>query len=170
MLEQNDYTRVLGDLYGKSLILEEISDFHPVLHFYFVDSIAHLDFTLSTLGYNIMSPKNIMNMEYMRWRVDEEKKGDRQYFMDFINWLKVEDPDRYDALPLLWTTVYDREDPGSYRSFRIVMHPDDKKPLPPQLLSSMIDDFFEKPFLKQLYRDSTLARLFDGFVRSKTAE
>jgi len=165
MMEQNDYTRVLGNLYGKSLILEDVSDFHPVLNFYFLDSIAHIDFTLSTLAYNYMSPRNIMNMEYMRWRVDEEKKGDRPHFPDFINWLKAKDPDRYDALPLLWTTVYDREDPGCYRSFRIVMNPDDKKPLAPQLLSAMVDEFFEKSFLRQLYRDSTLARLFDEFVR-----
>ncbi|KDE55567.1 hypothetical protein EI28_06170, partial [Methanoculleus sp. MH98A] len=77
MLEENVYVRVMQKLYGKSLILESPDEFHPVLRFYFTDAIAHIDYTIGILAYNLMSPKNIMSMEYMRWRLDEEKVGDR---------------------------------------------------------------------------------------------
>ncbi len=68
MLEVNEYARVMQKLYGKSLILESPTEFHPVLDFYFTDALAHIDFTLGILAYNYMSPRNIMSMEYMRWR------------------------------------------------------------------------------------------------------
>ena len=64
MLETNEYVRVMEKLYNKSLILESPSDFHPVLHFYFTDALAHIDFTATVLAYNPMSPRNIMSMEY----------------------------------------------------------------------------------------------------------
>ncbi|KUG21310.1 hypothetical protein ASZ90_008957 [hydrocarbon metagenome] len=167
MLEENEYVRITKKLYNKSLILEDPSDFHPVLHFYLIDSLAHIDYTVCVLAYNYMSPRNIMNMEYMRWRLDEEKKGDRAYFGEFVNWLKAEHRERFDALPLLWTGVYDNDDPAGYRSFRIVLNPDEKQPLSAEYLSVFIDELFDKEFLKQLYKDSSLARLFDEFVRSR---
>ncbi|HOB18995.1 MAG TPA: hypothetical protein PKK74_09970 [Candidatus Methanoculleus thermohydrogenotrophicum] len=169
MLELNEYARVMQKFYGKSLILESPSEFHPVLYFYFIDALAHIDFTLGIQAYNYMSPRNIMNMEYMRWRVDEEKVGERAHFPDFINWLKDEHPEVFGELPMLWTGVYDRDDPAQYRSFRIVLNPDDRKPIPAEYLSMFIDEFFDREFLKQLYKTSTLARLFDEFVESRTA-
>jgi len=167
MLEENEYARIMQKFYNKSVILESPSEFHPVLHFYFTDALAHIDFTLGTLAYNYASPRNIMNMEYMRWRVDEEKVGERVYFPEFINWLKEEHPEMFEELPMLWTGVYDNDDPAQYRSFRIVLNPDDKKAIPPEHLSMFIDEFFDRKFLKQLYQTSTLARLFDGFVQSR---
>ena len=66
MLEGNEYARAMQKLYGKSLILESTAEFHPVLYFYFIDALAHIDFTLSILAYNYMSPRNVMSMEYLR--------------------------------------------------------------------------------------------------------
>ncbi len=168
MLESNEYTRIIQKLYGKSLILESPSEFHPVFHFYFIDALAHIDFTLGIQAYNYMSPRNIMSMEYMRWRVDEEKSGDRPHFPDFINWLKKEHPEVFAELPMLWTGIYDRDDPAQYRSFRIVLNPDDRNPIPAEYLSMFIDEFFDREFIKQLYETSKLARLFDKFVQSRT--
>ena len=169
MLETNEYVRVTQKLYGKSLILESPTEFHPVLHFYFTDALAHIDYTLSILAYNYMSPRNIMSMEYMRWRVDEEKVGERTHFPGFINWLKMEHRETFDELPLLWSGIYDEEDPAQYRSFRIVLSPDDRKPIPSGYLSAFIDEFFDPAFIKQLYATSSLARLFDEYVKSRSA-
>ncbi len=169
MLEANEYTRIMQKFYGKSLILESPSEFHPVLYFYFIDALAHIDFTLGLQAYNYMSPRNVMGMEYMRWRVDEEKVGDRAHFPDFINWLKEEHRETFEELPMLWTGIYDRDDPAHYRSFRIALSPDDKTPIPAGYLSAFIDEFFNREFLKQLYATSALARLFDEFVQSRTA-
>lgn len=169
MLEENEYVRVMRKLYSKSLILENPSEFHPVLYFYFTDALAHIDFTLGIQAYNYMSPRNIMNMEYMRWRVDEEKVGERAYFPEFINWLKDKHPEKFEELPMLWSGVYDRDDPAQYRSFRIVLNPDDRKPIPAEYLSTFIDEFFDPKFLKQLYKISSLSRLFDEYAGSRTA-
>ena len=169
MLEVNEYARVMQKLYNKSLILESPTEFHPVLHFYFTDALAHIDFTLGILAYNYMSPRNIMSMEYMRWRVDEEKAGERAYFPGFINWLKEEHRERFDGLPMLWSGIYDRDDPAQYRSFRIVLNPDDKSPIPAGYFSTFIDEFFDPKFIRQLYETSSLARLFDEYVKSRSA-
>ena len=75
-------------LYEKSLILHDTSLFDKTLYFFFVDALAHIDYTCSIYAYNYQSPKNIMGAEYMRWRIDEEKKGDRVHFPAFIAWLK----------------------------------------------------------------------------------
>jgi len=169
MLEANEYTRIMQKFYGKSLILESPSEFHPVLYFYFIDALAHIDFTHGLQANNYMSQRYVMGMEYMRWRVDEEKVGDRVHFPDFINWLKEEHRETFEELPMLWTGIYDRDDPAHYRSFRIALSPDDKTPIPAEYLSAFIDEFFNREFLKQLYATSALARLFDEFVQSRTA-
>lgn len=169
MLEENEYVGVMKQMYNKSLILEDPSDFHPVLYFYFVDSLAHIDFTLGMLSFNYMSPKNIMNMEYLRWRLDQEKQGERALFPEFINWLKVEHPDTFESLPLLWSGIYDNDDPASYRGFRIVLNPEEKRPIPAGYLSVIVDQLFDQAFLRRLYRGSALANLFDEFVRTRPA-
>src|SRR5665647_748531 len=110
MQTENEYAVILQHLYQRSLILHDTSLFHPVLKFYFIDALAHLDYTLGTYAYNIQSPKNIMAAEYLRWRIDEEKKGDRPRFGAFVEWLKAEHPKSFEKLPTLWQMIYDSVD------------------------------------------------------------
>jgi len=160
MPEQNEYLNVLDYLYEKTLILQDTSGFNKVLYFYFIDSLAHIDYTAGIYAYNIVSPKNIMAGEYLRWRIDEEKKGDRAKFPGFINWLRENKPEKFKALPSLWQMIYDTGDAASYRSFRIQLDPDDKNPLTPGFFFAVIDEFFESEFLKSIYDDASLGTLF----------
>ncbi|HUU75252.1 MAG TPA: hypothetical protein VMW63_04090 [Methanoregulaceae archaeon] len=158
-----DYVNTLENLYGKSLILHDTSMWHPVLRFYFIDALAHIDYTLGIMAFNIHSPKNIMTGEYLRWRIDEEKKGERAKFPDFINWLGENHPKSFERLPYLWQKIYRKNDMASYRSFRIVLDPDNREPIRPTVLRQMTEDFFEAEFLKSLYEEGSLARLFGEF-------
>jgi hypothetical protein len=160
MPEENEFLAVLNHLYEKSLMLQDTSGFNKVLYFYLIDSLAHIDYTAGIYAYNFGSPKNIMGQEYLRWRIDEEKKGDRVKFPGFINWLRENHTEKFSTLPSLWQMIYDTEDPASYRSFRIVLDPDSKKPLPPDFFYVVIDEFFDSEFLKSLYEDASLASLF----------
>ncbi|MCX6681792.1 MAG: hypothetical protein NTY71_02225 [Methanoregula sp.] len=160
----NQYAQALTHLYEKSLILHDMALFNKVLAFYFIDSIAHLDYTASIYTYNYQSPKNIMGTEYLRWRIDEEKKSDRAQFPAFINWLKREHPEKFARLPSLWQMIYDTEDPASYRSFRIVLDPDSRNEIPSDMFFIMIDEFFDPDFLKSLYADASLATLFEAYI------
>ncbi|MGD1004018.1 MAG: hypothetical protein ABR887_01200 [Methanoregulaceae archaeon] len=170
MHADNEYTAVLRFLYEKSMILHDMSQFHKVLSFYFIDSLAHIDYTASIYAYNYQSPKNIMGAEYLRWRVDGERKGDRSKFPAFINWLKKDHPEKFSKLPSLWQMIYDTDDPASYRSFRIVLDPDSKNEIPSNMLFIMIDEFFESEFLKSLYSDASLATLFDTYIGRNSSE
>jgi hypothetical protein len=165
-MEENEFLSVLSHLYEKSLILQDTHLFNKVLYFYLVDSLAHIDYTAGIYAFNIMSPKNIMSGEYLRWRIDEEKKGDRAKFPGFINWLKEYHPAKFAALPSLWQMIYDDEDPAGYRSFRIVLDPDSKAPIPIGFFYAIIDEFFETEFLKSLYEDASLATLFNTYIAS----
>jgi hypothetical protein len=164
MNPDNEYSNVLDHLYKKSLILHDTGLFNKVLYFYFIDSLAHIDYTCSIYGFNYQSPKNIMGGEYLRWRIDEEKKGDRAKFPEFVNWLKENHPDRFARLPSLWQMIYDTEDEASYRSFRIVLDPDSRQEIPVGFFYAVIDEFFEQDFLKSLYEDASLSVLFKTFV------
>jgi hypothetical protein len=161
--EENEFLAVLNYLYEKSLMLQDTSGFNKVLYFYLIDALAHIDYTAGIYAYNFGSPKNIMGAEYLRWRIDEEKKGDRQKFPGFINWLRETRPEKFAALPALWQMIYDTEDPASYRSFRIVPDPDSKKPLPPEFFYAVIDAFFEPDFLKSIYDDASLGVLINTY-------
>jgi hypothetical protein len=163
MSDEREYITILDNLYRKSLILHDTALFHPVLYFYMIDALAHIDYTVGLMAYNYASPKNIMTGEYLRWRIDEEKKGDRALFGKFINWLKEIHPDRFDAIPLLWRRIYDDEDQASYRSFRIVMDPDQSGPQHPGFFFRAIEEFFNPEFLKSLYNDASLGKLFEEF-------
>lgn len=163
MQEDNEYLTVLDYLYGKSLMLQDTGGFNKVLYFYLIDSLAHIDYTAGVLAYNYGSPKNVIGAEYMRWRIDEEKKGDRTKFPGFINWLRENKPEKFTVLPSLWQMIYDTEDPASYRSFRIVIDPDSKQPLTANFFLAVIDEFFEPEFLKSLYADASLGRLFTAY-------
>ncbi|MDD1693775.1 MAG: hypothetical protein LUQ71_03540 [Methanoregula sp.] len=163
MEEENEYLAVLDYLYGKSLMLQDTSGFNKVLYFYLIDSLAHIDYTAGIYAYNFASPKNVIGAEYMRWRIDEEKKGDRVKFPGFVNWLRENKPEKFKVLPSLWQMIYDTEDVASYRSFRIVPDPDSKKPLPPDFFFAVIDEFFDAEFLKSLYADASLGTLFTTY-------
>jgi hypothetical protein len=165
MMETNEYEQVLRQLSRKSLQLHNPSEFHPVLRFFFMDTLAHLDYTLGTLAFNFMSIRNEMSREYLRWRVDEEEKGDRGKFRAFVNWLKAEHPEEFAALPSVWRLVYDDGDPARYMSFRLVLDPDSNQAVPAGFFFRAIDEFFGQPFLMSLYGESgRLAKLFTGFV------
>jgi hypothetical protein len=166
MNEDREYVHILEHLYEKSLILHDQTLWHPVLDFYFIDALAHIDYTVGLMTYNYQSPKNIMAGQYLRWRVDEEKKGDRAKFPAFVAWLKANHPGRFDDLPYLWRRIYDPDDPASYRSFRIVLDPNTREPIRPHVFYNMIEDFFKTEFLKSLYDDASLANLFREFQRS----
>jgi hypothetical protein len=161
---ENEYFNILRRFYDKSLILESPSEFHPVLHFYFLDAIAHIDYTLCILSFNFKSARNIMNMEYMRWRIDEEKVGDRVHFPAFVNWLKDNHPERFAKLPTLWKEVYDTDSHAGYRSFRIVLDPNSTKAVPAQFFILSIEELFSRDFLNTIYTGASLAELFDEFV------
>jgi len=170
MLETNEYEQVLRQLYGKTLMMHNPGDFHPVLRFFFMDTLAHIDYTLGVLAYNFMSIRNEMSREYLRWRVDEEEKGDRKRFTAFVNWLKVNHPGSFAALPTVWRIVYDDDNVAQYMSFRLVVDPDTKMPVPAGFFYDAIQEFFAQPFLMSLYAESGLAKLLEEFIRSTPAE
>jgi hypothetical protein len=164
-METNEYEQVLRQLPRKSLQLHNPSDFHPVLRFFFMDALAHIDYTLGTLAYNFMSIRNEMSREYLRWRVDEEEKGDRGKFRAFVNWLKREHPEDFAALPSVWRMVYDDENPARYTSFRLVLDPDSNTAVPVGFFFKAIEEFFDRSFLMGIYAESgRLAKLFTDFA------
>ena len=164
MQDDNEFIPVLQYLYKKSLILHDTGSFNKVLFFYLIDSLAHIDYTAGLYTYNYESPKNIMGAEYMRWRIDEEKKGDRAKFPGFINWLRINRPEKFAKLPSLWQMIYDTEDPAGYRSFRIVLDPDSSNSLPADFFYAVIDEFFEPEFLKSIYDDASLGTLLREYL------
>jgi len=166
MPDENEYLTVLDYLYGKSLVLQDIPGFDKVLYFYLIDALAHVDYTAGIYAYNYASPKNIMGGEYLRWRIDEEKKGDRPKFPGFVNWLRENEPEKFAALPSLWQMIYDTEDPAEYRSFRIVLDPESRNPIPANFFFAIIDEFFDPEFLKSIYTDASLGMLFASYSRS----
>ena len=133
MSEDKEYANILEYLYNKNLVLHDTGMFHPVLKFYFIDALAHIDYTLGLLTYSYTSPRNIMSGEYLRWRIDEEKKGDRAHFSRFINWLKEAHPDRFERLPFLWQVIYDEDVQGRLPEF-----PDCNRPRPDESTSSFV--------------------------------
>jgi hypothetical protein len=166
MQNDGEYIPVLNYFYEKSLVLHDPALFDTVLYFFFIDSLAHIDYTVSLYCYHYQSPKNIMGAEYLRWRIDEEKRGERALFPAFVNWLKKEHQTVFTHLPSLWQMIYDTEDPASYRSFRIVLDPDSRNQIPQDVLYAIIDEFFDQDFLKSLYADASLSALFRTFAAS----
>jgi len=94
-------------------------------------------------------------MQYMRWRIDEEKKGDRICFAEFINWLKE---------------IYDESSPVCYRSFRIVLDPSSYQPVPAGFFQVSIEELFSQKFIRSLYKDASVGILFDEFMQTKKQE
>lgn len=166
MTIDTEYFNVLKHLWEKSLILESTTEFEPVLYFYFMDALAHIDFSLSLMAFNYQSPRNIMNMEYLRCRLDQEKAGDRPKFPGFVNWLKVHHPEEFEALPVLWKEIYDTDSPASYRSFRVSLDPDSLSPVPSGFFLQTVEEFFAKSFLNSIYQENSLGRLFAAYVQT----
>jgi len=163
--EKNDYSPQIEYLYRKSLILETPSDRDQVLYFYLIDTIAHLDYTLSSLAYSSDSIKCTMTAEYLRNRVDVTKTGDYALFPAFMIWLRDDHKEQFEETPILWQLIYDPEEVSGYLGFRIVLDPNSKIPLPPQFFHDMADDLFRLKFLRSIYPEGTLGKLFAEFKR-----
>ncbi|WFN37831.1 hypothetical protein L1994_05460 [Methanomicrobium antiquum] len=165
--EKNEYYPVIDRLYSKSLVLESVGDFNPVFYFYFMDTLAHIDYSVSILAYNFHNIRNKMNMEYMRWRIDEEQKGERTLFPEFINWLKENNPEKFNSLPYLWRAIYDKSNPAGYRSFRIAINPDSNQPTPVSSFNQWIEEFFDQKFIKSIYKGGSLDILYTEFLANR---
>ena len=166
MIETNEYAKVLQILYSRSLILEDMSDFHHAMKFWFFDAIAHLDYSISTLAFNADSPRNLISREYLKYHGDEGKTGDLGKFPGFMGWLKENYPEEYEKFPLFIQKIYDPEDPAAYRSFRIVLNPDERHPLPSDTYRMMIDEMFDKQYLATIYNQSVVAQKFEEYRRT----
>jgi hypothetical protein len=163
MPSDQEYVHILEHLYEKSLILHDPSLWHPVLDFYLVDALAHIDYSVGLMAYSYQSPRVIMSGQYLRWRIDEEKQGDRSKFPAFIGWVKEKYPERFALLPGLWRRIYDPDDEACYISFRIVLDRNTRDPIRPHVFYLMIEEFFKPEFLKSLYTDASLGILFEEF-------
>lgn len=164
MPQRNEYSNEIEYLYHKSLILENPSDMDPVLYFYFIDALAHLDYTLGTLAYNSDSIRCTMTSEYLRRRVDLAKEGDNAAFPAFMVWLRDTNQEMFEATPILWQLVYDPDEPTRYAGFRIVLDPNSRVALPPQFFHDMADDLFDQKFLRSIYPVGALGKLFAGYI------
>jgi hypothetical protein len=166
MPEVNEYARVLQTLYNKSLILEDTSDFHPVLRFWYFDALAHLDFSISMLSYNADSPRNLMSREYLRHRADLAKEKENRVFPEFLAWLEENHPQDFEKFPLFIQKVYSPNDPASYRSFRLTFNPDDKRPILSEQFQMMVDEMFERSYLTALYNGSSVSEKLTEYIRT----
>ncbi len=164
MLEVNDYARVLQALYNKSLILEDTSDFHPVLKFWYFDALAHLDYTITHLAFNADSPRNLMSLEYIKHRTDTAQDEKLKVFPGFMAWLEANHPEEHEKFPLFIQKIYSPSDPAMYRSFRIILNPDDRRPIPPETFQIMIDEMFERSYLSALYNNSSVATKLNNYI------
>jgi len=163
MVETNEYIQALQALYTKSLVLEDMSAFHPVLGFYYIDALARLDYSLSVLAYNTGSPKIVLSHDAIRRRLDEANSGNCALYSQFMIWLETTSPDIYEIFPLFIQNIYSQTHPASYRSFRIVLDPESKLPMPAQYFHIMIEEMFDPQYLNMLYKGSKAAKLFDEY-------
>lgn len=162
---RNDYNSQMEYLYHKSLILESTSEMDKVLYFYWVDAVAHLDYTLSSLAHSIDSIKCTMTGEYLRYRVDTAKSGDYALFPKFMVWLRDNNQEVFESTPILWQLEYDPDEDAGYVGFRIVLDRSSKTPLPPQFFRDMVDDLFDQNLLRSLYPEGKLGKLFAEFKK-----
>ena len=84
-----------------------------------------------------------------------------------MNWLKANHPESFAALPTVWRIIYDEENAARYQSFRLVVDPDAKLPVPAGFFYDAVQEFFAQPFLMSLYTGSKLARLLEEFIQSQ---
>ena len=162
MIETNEYAQALQALYNRSLVLEDISSFHPVLGFYHIDALARLDYSISVLAYNTSSTKVILSHDAIRRRLDEAKAEPYAKYPQFMAWLEEKDPDIYELFPLFIQNIYSKTHPASYRSFRIVLDPESKIPMPARYFRIMIEEMFDQQYLSLIYKGSKVAKHFDA--------
>ena len=167
ILETNEYAQVLQGLYTKSLVLEDISSFHPILGFYHFDALARLDYSISVLAYNTSSPKVLLSHDAIRRRLDEAKTGLYVQYPHFMAWLEIRHPDIYEIFPLFIQNIYSKTHPASYRSFRIVLDPERKLPMPAHYFRIMIEEMFDPQYLNIVYKGSKGAKLFDEYTKTQ---
>ena len=117
-MEENEFLQVLSHLYEKTLILQDTTQFDKVTLF-LPDRFPcpyRLHCRHLCLQYHVS--KNIIGGEYLRWRIDEEKKGGPGEISPGLSTgSKESHPEKFAVLPSLWQMIYDTEDPASYRSF-----------------------------------------------------
>ncbi|MDO5845677.1 MAG: hypothetical protein Q4Q04_02015 [Methanocorpusculum sp.] len=159
----NDYNAAMDALYHKSLVLESPSDMDPVLYFYWMDTVAHLDYTLASLIYSADSIRCMMSAEYLRHRVDVARSGEYALFPKFMVWLRDNHKEAFENTPILWQLEYDPDEDAGYLGFRIILDRSSKTPLPPQFFRDMTDDLFSQNFLRSIYPEGSLAKLFAEF-------
>ena len=162
---RNDYNSQVEYLYHKSLILETPSEMDPVLYFYWMDAVAHLDYTLAALAHSVDSIKCAMTGEYLRDRVDVKKTGDYALFPQFMVWLRDNHREEFENTPIIWQLEYDPDEDAGYVGFRIVLDRSSKLPLPPQFFRDMTDDLFAQSLLRSLYPEGKLGKLFAEFKK-----
>jgi len=163
MIETNEYMQALQALYAKSLVLEDRSAFHHVLGFYHIDALARLDYSISVLAYNPGSPKVILSHDAIRRRLDEANSGDCALYPQFMKWLETKNPEIYEIFPLFIQNIYSQTHPASYRSFRIVLDPESKRPMPAHYFHTMAEEMFDPQYLNMIYKGSKAAKLFDEY-------
>ena len=164
MLENNEYVKVLEYFYDKSLILENMSDFHPDLSFWYFDAMAHLDYTISLFAFNADSPRNMLSREYLKYRKDQSMEERYACFSGFMDWLRENHPEQYEIFPLFIQKIYDPSDEAQYRSFRIVLDPNEKKATPSAVLQVMVDEIFDKKYLASIYNGSEMVCLYKQYL------
>lgn len=164
MIETNEYMQALQALYAKSLVLEDMSSFHQVLGFYYIDALARLDYSIAVLAYNIGSPKVVLSHDTIRRRLAEANSGDYALYPQFMNWLATKAPDIYEIFPLFIQNIYSQTHKASYRSFRIVLDPESKHPMPAQYFHIMIEEMFDPQYLNMIYKGSKAAKFFDEYT------
>jgi hypothetical protein len=143
--------------------LENTSAFHPVLGFYYFDTLARLDYSISVLAYNTSSPKVLLSHDAIMRRLSEANSGQHALFPGFMTWLEANNPEIYEIFPLFMQQIYSNNHPASYRSFRIVLDPESKLPIPSRHFRMMIEEMFDQAYLGLIYKNSKLSVLFEKY-------
>lgn len=164
-MPQNEYSPEIDYLYHKSLILESPSEMDSVLYFYWIDAIAHLDYTLSAMAHNTDSIKCTMTAEYLRQKVEVKKQGEYALFPSFMLWLRDTYRDDFENTPIIWQLEYDPDETGGYLGWRIILDPENKHPLPPSFFHDMTDDLFNQSLITGLYPTGFLGKRFAEFKK-----
>ncbi|HJJ55660.1 MAG TPA: hypothetical protein O0X99_01650 [Methanocorpusculum sp.] len=122
---------------------------------------------LNYSAYNSESIRCIMTAEYLRNRISQLNVGDNALFAGFIIWLRDNHPDIFNQIPILWQLIYNPLENTRYVGFRMVLDPNSKNPLPPQFFHDMVDDLFSQRFLRSIYPEGSLGKLFSEYKNLK---
>ena len=149
MNADNEYINALTHFYEKSLILHDTWLFNETLYFYFIDAIAHIDYTCSIYAFDCRSPKNIMGADSLRWRIDEEKNGGTVY--SILAWLKRLPGGKCPPWPHFGGCLYDfgRSRRDTEVSLSSLKNRIADRRIPANFFIAVIDEFFEQICLKK---------------------